>query len=128
LKNTTFFIDRSLGRYDIPNYLKSKGLKVEIHDDHFAPQTKDEEWLECVGRKGWIVITKDKHIRTRNNEKQMVQKHAVAVFALTRGEFNGTKMAQIIEKALDKIIKAVEKEIPPYIFSITKSSNIKKLI
>ena len=34
-------------------------LNVEIHDDHFAPDAKDEEWLTVVGRKEWIVITRD---------------------------------------------------------------------
>ena len=31
--------------------LRDAGLDVEIHDDHFAPDAKDEEGLSAVGRK-----------------------------------------------------------------------------
>jgi len=45
--------------------LRDAGLDVEIHDDHFAPDAKDEEWLSAVGRKQWIVVTRDERIRYR---------------------------------------------------------------
>jgi hypothetical protein len=31
---------------------------VEIHDDHFPSDAKDEVWLAEVGIRGWIVLTK----------------------------------------------------------------------
>ena len=44
------------------------GESVEIHDDHFAPDAKDEVWLVEVGKRGWIVLTKDDRIRYRVTE------------------------------------------------------------
>ena len=58
-----FFIDRSLGRKIVAQALREISETVEIHDDHFAPDAKDEAWLAEVGKRGWIVLTKDDRIR-----------------------------------------------------------------
>ena len=45
--------------------LRAAGLYVEVHDDHFAQDAPDSEWLAAVGRNNWIVITRDERIRYR---------------------------------------------------------------
>ncbi len=64
-----FFLDRNLGKYTIAEALRQAGANVEIHDDHFQSDAKDEEWLGEVGRRGWIILTNDKKIRYRSNER-----------------------------------------------------------
>ena len=63
-----FFVDRSLGRKIIPEALRHAGEEVRIHDEHFPQNAKDEVWLTEVGQRGWIVLTKDTHIRYRATE------------------------------------------------------------
>lgn len=60
---SVFFIDRSLGKKIVAQALRDIGETVEIHDDHFAPDAKYEDWLVEVGKRGWIVLTKDDRIR-----------------------------------------------------------------
>ena len=43
--------------------LRAADLKVEVHDDHFAQDAPDPEWLAAVGKNNWIVITRDERIR-----------------------------------------------------------------
>jgi hypothetical protein len=38
---------------------------VEVHDDHFARDEEDRVWLQSVGEKGWVVLTKDQKLRYR---------------------------------------------------------------
>jgi hypothetical protein len=45
LEDLTFFLDRQLGRHKMAGILRATGLKVEIHDDHFAQDAPDTEWL-----------------------------------------------------------------------------------
>jgi predicted nuclease of predicted toxin-antitoxin system len=59
---TIFYIDRCLGNKIIVETLLAAGLKVEIHDDHFAKNAADIEWITEVGRRGWIILTKDAKI------------------------------------------------------------------
>jgi hypothetical protein len=40
----TFFLDRSLGKNLVAEALRTAGVQVEVHDDHFAPDAKDEDW------------------------------------------------------------------------------------
>jgi hypothetical protein len=51
-----YFTDRDLGKR-FPEILKTGGLTVERHADHFAHDTPDEVWLEAVGKRGWIALT-----------------------------------------------------------------------
>jgi len=58
----TFFIDRCLGKRFILEKLKSAGISIEIHDDHFAQDAQDVDWMPEVGKKGWVILTKDNKI------------------------------------------------------------------
>src|SRR5574341_871525 len=60
-----FFIDRSLRSKIVAEALRQAGAEVHVHDDYFPPNAPDEEWLRVVGRRGWIVLTKDDRIRYR---------------------------------------------------------------
>jgi hypothetical protein len=53
-----FFVDRCLGRQIVPDALKAAlepSERVEIHDDHFAQDARDVQWLKSVGERGWGV-------------------------------------------------------------------------
>jgi PIN like domain len=51
----TFFIDRCLGSKKVADALRQAGLTVEIHEDHFAPDALDVDWLTEVGAWQWVV-------------------------------------------------------------------------
>jgi hypothetical protein len=53
-----YFTDRDLGK-QFGEILKTAGLTVERHGDHFAADTPDEAWLAEVGKRGWIALTHD---------------------------------------------------------------------
>jgi len=71
-----FFTDRDLGTR-FPDILTEAGLEVRRHRDHFRPDSPDEEWLEPVGREGWIAISHDTRIRYKPNERAAVIRHRV---------------------------------------------------
>jgi PIN like domain len=52
-----FFTDRDLGR-QFPALLRAAGVRLERHDDHFGPETPDEEWIGEIGRRGWIAVSR----------------------------------------------------------------------
>jgi hypothetical protein len=57
-----YFTDRDLGKL-FPEILRAGGLEVERHADHFGDKTPDEDWLQEIGKRGWIAITHNKRIR-----------------------------------------------------------------
>jgi len=115
------FLDRSLGKQVIATVLRTAGFQVEVHDDHFSTDAKDQEWLTEAGRKGWIVLTKDKKIKYRMVELAAVAAADAKVFTLTAGSVQGSEMADIFVKAMPKIKAYVEANAPPYIVRISKA-------
>jgi hypothetical protein len=76
-----YFTDRDLGKR-FPEILKSGGLTVERHADHFAHDAPDETWLEAIGKRGWIALTHDRRIRYKPNELAAVMRHGVALLVI----------------------------------------------
>ena len=63
LGSLTFFLDYQIGRFVVAEALRAAGAKVEVHFDHFDQAAPDVEWIPEVGRRDWVLITKDEHIR-----------------------------------------------------------------
>jgi len=52
-RELVFFTDRDLGR-QFPALLVEAGIRIERHDDHFTPDTPDEDWIREIGRRRWL--------------------------------------------------------------------------
>jgi len=109
----TFFVDRSLGRGIVVDELRGAGEMVEPHDDHFAQNTPDAEWLVEVGRRGWVVLTKDKNIRSNQLEHVALVRANVACFMLGRGDLSAAAMGKIFIDALPVMRRVLRRfEVP----------------
>jgi len=119
-----FFIDRSLGKKTIADALKREGAEVYVHDDLFAADTEDEHWLREVGKKKWVVLTKDLRIRYRTSERLAVKANNIAMFTLTARDCQGSEMADIFVKALPRITRFLKKNQPPFIAKVTRRGDV----
>ncbi|MEE8601512.1 hypothetical protein [Euzebya tangerina] len=98
-----------------------------IHPGHpecppaISPSTPDDEWLPIAGREGWIVIMRDKKIRSRPGERRALLDHGVAAFCLTTsGNKSKWQMAQILMRHWERI-EEVTAEVPrPFIYAVTQ--------
>lgn len=121
------FIDRSLGR-KIAAPLVAAGARVYLHDDYFDQGVEDEVWLTEVGKKGWVVLTKDKTIRYRTIERQALMNAGLKAFFFMSGSISFSSMAEIIAKALPAIRKFAESHAPPFIAGIYKDGSVKLIL
>lgn len=115
----TFFVDRSLGAQSVATALREAGEKVAVHDDHFAINTPDTEWLKAVGQKRWVVLTKDARIRTNAIERDALLVASVAAFMLGRGDANAKSMAAAFVTALPRMKKALRRCDTPFIATVS---------
>ena len=122
------FIDRCLGKNVIADALRNAGAKVEIHDDHFAPDAPDHEWLRQVAERDWIVLTKDKRIRRRSVEIIAIRNARARVFCLTAGDLTAAEMAQIFVGALQRIFRFALGNKAPFLAKITASGGVSYLL
>jgi hypothetical protein len=115
-----FFTDRDLGR-QFPDILRSAGLAVERHADHFAPDSSDETWLAHVGKLGWVAVTHDRRIRYKPNELAAVLQHRVALLVVV-GHAPYAQLAQSFVATRDRISAFLDRHDPPFIAKVYRSS------
>ena len=124
LEPLVFFLDRSLGKEIIANALRAAGADVRIHDDLFPQDARDQDWLPEAGKKGWIVLTKDSHIKHRIIEWTALLESGARAFVLVSGNLTGPEMATIFVKALPGMNRLTAKHSPPFIAKIHRNASI----
>jgi hypothetical protein len=104
----------------------SAGHLVHLHSSVFAAGVDDTEWLSTLRphRDSWIVLTKDKQIRTRPLERQAMMAAGLRVFALTSANHPSAEQAGIFVRALDKI-RRIAKQPGPFIARVSASGHVK---
>ena len=111
----------------IAEKLRQSGVKVEIHDDHFPQDAPDEHWIAEVGKKGWLVLTKDDRIRYRPAALEAYRRHKVRVFIFGSGEMKAQDMADAFVKALPKIFRFAVRKAAPFFARISRSGRVSAL-
>jgi hypothetical protein len=124
LEAVTFFIDRSLGARLLSAALRSAGARVEIHDDHFPQDTPDAEWLSVVGRRGWVVLSKDVRIRRDKEERAALLDAGAKAFLLTQQGLTGADMAAIFVRVMPEMIRRASRAKRAFICTISRSGQI----
>lgn len=102
-----FLLDEDLASRSIVGSLRDAGLQVTTVPDEFGRGCKDTEWLPAAGKRGFIVLTKDKSIRRTPLEVAAVRDARVMYFALTRGNLTAPQLAAAIQAAVPHIERIV---------------------
>ena len=128
LKECTFFLDRNLGRKWAAQALRQAGAQVEIHDDHFAPDAPDEEWLAFCGEHNWIVLTLDYRIRYRSRELDALRRNQVKAFLIAKaGHMNKEELSNLLVRVLPKFVALSLQTPTPFAYRISPSGIFTRL-
>jgi hypothetical protein len=104
------FLDRSLGRRQVPELLRAAGLQLQTLSEVYGipadEDVSDVAWLELAGSRGWPVLMKDERIRYRAAERDALVAHGVRAFCLTSGNLRAAEMAEQFLAVLDQIADA----------------------
>jgi hypothetical protein len=106
---------------------------VEVHADHFPdtenqPEASDCDWLLSVGRRGWVVLTKDEKIRRNQIEIVALLKSGAPAFASTAGNITGDQLADSFLIAMPQILKFLRHHTPPYIATVSRHGHVRMLL
>jgi PIN domain-containing protein len=115
-----FFTDRDLGTR-FPDILRSAGLSVERHGDHFPPNARDEDWLGAIGVRGWVALTHDRRIRYKPNELAAVIRHRVSLLVIV-GSAPYPELAKAFVATLPRIESFLAKHEPPFVGKVFRPS------
>ena len=125
LDDFILYLDENLDNCQpILEVLISSSIQHHRHRHHFARGTPDEEWLQFVAERSWVVLTKDKRNRYNQIEREALRRHRVREFYFGSGNFNGEEMAQALESALPQMKTLTRQHTPPLVGSIGRSGHI----
>jgi hypothetical protein len=123
-----FFIDQALSGDDIPRAITyASGCPTEIFKKHFPIDSEDVDWLPEVGKRGWVLITKDQKIEKRPREKAALLNGKVRAFIILHGNLAGSVIAALIKQAMPKMPDAIGLYEPPFIFGIAIDGTLRPL-
>ena len=91
---------------------------------HFPKGTADDVWLAEAGRRGWIVLTRDKRIRHRHLEKVALRSAGVQAVVFTGGNVTMKDTASILVNALKHLARL---EPGPCIYHLGLSGRPKRM-
>lgn len=123
-QSITFFIDRCLCSKVIISALKGAGLTIEVHHDHFDHNAQDVIWLPEVGKKDWVVLTKDSAIINNCLERIAVASAQIKLFTFASQNLTGEEMAEIFLKAIVSMQRFVHKHPSPFIAKIYRDGKV----
>lgn len=88
-------------------------------EPEFSHDAPDPVWLAAAGEAGWLVISKDKKLRTRRENWEAIRDYGVGCFVLTHSTALPRWQAlQFLTLHLDQMIKLFEETSRPFIFSV----------
>lgn len=128
LAKLVFFLDHQIGRYVVADALRVVGAQVEAHVDHFDAAAPDIDWIPEVGRRGWVLITRDQNIRRNPLERFSYEAAALRGFVMTGQDMSGSDMSALLVKSLSGMVRRVAGRKGPLMFSISRGGTFSKLI
>ena len=82
-------------------------------------------WLAEAGKRGWVVLTKDKHLRYRAVETNALMSAKVRAFVLTaRGDLSGAEIGQIFVKALPRMRILCATDSRPFVAHVSRNGSV----
>lgn len=114
----TLFVDRNLGT-GLRSTLEGLGFQVILHDELFAQNGTDVEWIERASANNWASLTPDKNILKRTIERQAVIDGQLKYFCFGSGRADTATRIGTLQKHVQSI-KALCTHMPgPFVARLT---------
>ena len=84
----------------------------------------DGQWIREVTTRGWIILTRDKHIRRNPLERAAFLSARARVFNIRNGGANVAAVALAIDLAATQMHKVIRTQSAPYIVGVSMSGKL----
>src|SRR6185312_9396123 len=110
------FLDRSIPKSVAEALKMVRTGDVMWLEDRYPHNAKDEEWIPDAGRAGWLVIARDKKIRTRSWQRELIRRHGVGCFIINQTTRDPTRWEylKLLAKTLDEMERLHAERARPF--------------
>jgi hypothetical protein len=124
---STFFFDNNLSPLLVAG-LRGFGEDVQHLRDAFPENTKDSVWIPQVAESGWILVTRDKRIRTRPLEAEaLVRAGLSAFFFVQKRDPDLWGWVEALVRRWTEMKELAERERRPFLFAVPERGRIDRL-
>lgn len=95
------------------------GEEVAHLRDHFPEDTPDADWLEDIGKRGWVLITKDRAIGRRPIEREALKTHKVGAFFLLGKNMAAWNQIKQVIRAWERINELSASTKRPFAYKVS---------
>jgi hypothetical protein len=121
------FIDRSIPK-SVAEALNLVRDDVRWLEDEFPHNTPDIVWLPEIGARGWLVILRDKRVRTRPGERQAIIDGNVGCFSLTQKQpLNRWQYLKLLALTLDEMERVFAATPRPFLYGVGRLGALRRL-
>jgi hypothetical protein len=126
----TFYFDRCFGkRFPDALEMMKTPFAVEYHhskSNNFRDDMPDDEWLEIVGKKNWIVFSHDRKWHNEDAAIAAIKQHKIGCFYLWGASVPTWDKYVCLARAYKRIEQRL-KTPKPFIFRVTHNYGIHQL-
>ena len=123
----TYFFDSTNMVRPLADALHQRGRLVHMHKQVFPDRTPDRVWIPEVTRRGWIILTRDKHLQTRHLEWMAFLRAKARVLWFRGDRASDIEITEGFLAALSKIDRLTAALIPPFIIKITPAGHVEQI-
>jgi hypothetical protein len=122
------FLDRSIPR-PVASALKAVRDDVLWLEDVFPSETPDVEWLRAAGSNDWLVVTRDKKVRTRPGERRILTESGVGCFILNqKQDLTRWQYLRLLVSTIDEMERIFATTSRPFIFTIDSAGRFRRVV
>lgn len=119
------FVDRNIGK-SVVEAIRAAGFEAIWLTDEFPQDAPDVAWLEVAGKSGWLVITRDKRIRTSPGERTRAADARVGLFIIAaRANLGRRELAQLVVDCLPKMVELHQRVERPFIICVYRNGKMR---
>jgi PIN like domain len=120
------FFDRSIPRGVAEAVKQVREDACWLEDVFEEGWIKDREWIPEIGARGWLVVSKDKKIRTRPEERRAVKENNVGCFILNyKQPLNRWEILKLVTSTLDEMEEKFANTSRPFMYLIDRNGRFR---
>lgn len=96
--------------------------------ERFPDKMPDDEWLNIVGPKGWIVCSHDAKWQNESAARKAIEQHKIGCFYLWGANSIGFFKLKSLAHNYDKIVRVCGTEKRPFIYRVTAGNRLRKVL
>ncbi|HXG35914.1 MAG TPA: hypothetical protein VNL15_02985 [Dehalococcoidia bacterium] len=121
------FIDRSIPK-GVAEALKKVREDVRWLEDEFSHDIKETEWLPEIGRRGWLVVSRDKKIRTRPGERRALSEAKIGCFIFVQKQnLTRWQYLKLLALSLDEMERVFANTPKPFIYGVSRTGQFRRI-